>query len=169
MKKSRGLFLFKRGGIFGVRVSLRFFFSFRLNKNNPRDFFTYQWLDKFRRCWYKICYHNPSKNILIFRWIITNFQKVVCFEQFLWAWYNLFASFFSFGCYVQNLFFHLLVHILSCYLVWYLFEVFQFYARTSFPLKKVLLEKSGAHFRLIKQMKYEKLFLAMDYIAWHWI
>jgi len=26
----------------GVRVSLRFFFSFRLNKNNPRDFFTDQ-------------------------------------------------------------------------------------------------------------------------------
>jgi len=24
--------------IFGVRVPLRFFFSFRLNKNNPRDF-----------------------------------------------------------------------------------------------------------------------------------
>ena len=36
-------------GIFGVRVPLRFFFSFRLNKNNPRDFFTDQELDKFRR------------------------------------------------------------------------------------------------------------------------
>ena len=29
-------------GIIGVRVPLRFFFSFRLNKNNPRDFFTDQ-------------------------------------------------------------------------------------------------------------------------------
>jgi len=29
-------------GIFGVRVPLRFFFSFRLNKNNPRDLFTDQ-------------------------------------------------------------------------------------------------------------------------------
>jgi len=29
-------------GIFGVRVPLRLFFSFRSNKNNPRDFFTDQ-------------------------------------------------------------------------------------------------------------------------------
>jgi len=29
-------------GIFGVRVPLQFFFSFRLNKNNPGDFFTDQ-------------------------------------------------------------------------------------------------------------------------------
>ena len=29
-------------GIFGVRVPLQFFISFRLNKNNPRDFFTEQ-------------------------------------------------------------------------------------------------------------------------------
>jgi len=29
-------------GIFGVRVPLQFFISFRLNKNNPRDFFTDQ-------------------------------------------------------------------------------------------------------------------------------
>jgi len=29
-------------GIFGVRVPLQFLFSFRLNKNNPRDFFTDQ-------------------------------------------------------------------------------------------------------------------------------
>jgi len=29
-------------GIFGVRVPLQFFFSFRLNKNNPRDFLTDQ-------------------------------------------------------------------------------------------------------------------------------
>jgi len=28
--------------IFGIRVPLRIFFSFRLNKNNPRDFFTDQ-------------------------------------------------------------------------------------------------------------------------------
>jgi len=27
-------------GVFGVRVPLRFFFSFRLNKKNPRVFFT---------------------------------------------------------------------------------------------------------------------------------
>jgi len=36
----------------------------------------------------------PSESNLFFRWIITNFQKVACFEQFLWAWYNIFASFF---------------------------------------------------------------------------
>jgi len=35
--------------IFGVRVPLRFFFSFHLNKNNPRDCFTDQYLDKFQR------------------------------------------------------------------------------------------------------------------------
>ena len=29
-------------GVFGVRVPLRFFFSFRSNKNNPHDFFTDQ-------------------------------------------------------------------------------------------------------------------------------
>jgi len=29
-------------GIFGVRVPLQLFFSFRLNKSNPRDFFTDQ-------------------------------------------------------------------------------------------------------------------------------
>jgi len=29
-------------GIFGVRGLLRFFFSFRLKKNNPRDFFSYK-------------------------------------------------------------------------------------------------------------------------------
>jgi len=29
-------------GIFGVRVLLRLFISFRLNKNNPRDLFTDQ-------------------------------------------------------------------------------------------------------------------------------
>jgi len=29
-------------GVFGVRVPLQFFFSFRLNKNNPRDVFTDQ-------------------------------------------------------------------------------------------------------------------------------
>jgi len=29
-------------GIFGVRVPLRLFISFRLNKNNPRDLFTDQ-------------------------------------------------------------------------------------------------------------------------------
>ena len=36
-------------GIFGVRVPLQFFISFRLNKNNPRDFFTDQEFDKFQR------------------------------------------------------------------------------------------------------------------------
>jgi len=34
------------------------------------------------------------ESILILRWIITTFQKVVCFIQFLWVWYNIFASFF---------------------------------------------------------------------------
>ena len=29
-------------GVFGVRVPLRFFSSFRLNRNNPSDFFTDQ-------------------------------------------------------------------------------------------------------------------------------
>ena len=35
------------------------FLSFRLNKHNPRDSFTDQKLDKFRRFWYKIYHHNP--------------------------------------------------------------------------------------------------------------
>jgi len=49
-------------GIFGVRVPLRFFFSFRLNKNNTRDFFTDQELDKFRRFFYTIYHHNLFGN-----------------------------------------------------------------------------------------------------------
>ena len=54
------------GGVVGIffyfnfaPVPLRFFFSFRLNKNNPRDFITDQYLDKFWRLWYKIYHHNP--------------------------------------------------------------------------------------------------------------
>ena len=150
-------------GIFGVRVPLRFFFLFRLNKNNPLEYFPDQEFDKFQRFWYKICYDNllgkyfnielksivaqhenlaakgifgvrvplkfcfsfrlnkndpaifsqinswtnsedfnikfiiitPSESILIFRWIISNSQKLACFEQFVWAWYNIFASFFA--------------------------------------------------------------------------
>jgi len=48
-------------GIFGVRVPLRFFYSFRLNKNNPRDVYTdhRSIVDKFQRFWYNICYQNP--------------------------------------------------------------------------------------------------------------
>ena len=88
----------------------------------------------------------PSESILIFSWIITNFEKLACFEQFVWAWCNIFASFFCLGCYVQNLFFHLLAFILSYQLILYLFEDFQFYARTSHPLIKVRLEKSNSLF-----------------------
>ena len=36
-------------GVFGVRVPLRLFISFRLNKNNPRDLFTNQSFDQFQR------------------------------------------------------------------------------------------------------------------------
>jgi len=89
-------------------LAIWFFFSFHLNKNHPRDFFTDQFFDKFFfdkisnqffdkiKFWYKICYHNTSESILIFRWIITDFEMVTRFEQFLWAWYNIFASFFFF-------------------------------------------------------------------------
>jgi len=53
------------------------------------------------------------------------------------------CKFFCFGCYVQNFFFHFLAIILSYHLNLSLFEAFQFHARTSHPLKKVRLEKSG--------------------------
>jgi len=85
-----------------------------------------------------------SESILIFRWIITNFEKLAFFEQFVWAWCNIFARFFCCGYYVQNLLFHLLAFILSHQLILCLFVAFQFYARTSHLLKKVRLEKSGS-------------------------
>jgi len=56
------------------------------------------------------------------------------------------CKFFCFGCYVQNLFFNLLAFILWYQLILCFFEAFQFYARTSHPLKKVRLEKSGSLF-----------------------
>jgi len=56
-------------GVFGVRVPLRLFISFRLNKNNPRDLFTNQSFDQFQRFWKKNCYYNPSESILILNWI----------------------------------------------------------------------------------------------------
>jgi len=37
----------------------------------------------------------PSESILIYSWIITNFQKHACLKQFVWACYNIFASFFA--------------------------------------------------------------------------
>jgi len=37
----------------------------------------------------------PSESILIYSWIITNFQKHACFKQFVWACCNIFASFFA--------------------------------------------------------------------------
>jgi len=52
------------------------------------------------------------------------------------------CKFFCFGCYVQNLLFHLLAFVLSYQLIFCLLEDFQFYARTSYPLEKVRLEKS---------------------------
>jgi len=53
------------------------------------------------------------------------------------------CKFFCFGCYVQNFFFHFLDFILSYHLNLSLFETFRFHSRTSHPLKKVRLEKSG--------------------------
>ena len=53
------------------------------------------------------------------------------------------GKFFCFGYYVLNLFFHLLAFVLSYQFILSLFEAFQFYVRTSHPLKKVRLEKSG--------------------------
>jgi len=55
------------------------------------------------------------------------------------------CKFFCFGCYVQNLFFHLLVFVLSYQLIECHFEAFQFYPRISHPLKKVRLEKHFAY------------------------
>jgi len=39
----------------------------------------------------------PSESILIYSWIITNFQKHACFKQFVWTCYNIFASLFALG------------------------------------------------------------------------
>jgi len=52
---------------------------------------------------------------------------------------------FCIGCYVQNMSFHLLALTLSYQLIKCLFEAFQFYARTSHPLKKCCW-KSRAYF-----------------------
>jgi len=82
-------------GIFGVRAPLRFFCSFRLNKDNTRNFFTDNSWTNFEDFDIKVIIITPSESILSFSWIITNFQEHACFEQFVWAWYNIFASFFA--------------------------------------------------------------------------
>jgi len=96
----------------------------------------------------------PSESIFIYSWIIINFQKHACFQQFVWACYNIFASCFCFGFSVQNLYFHLIAFILSQQVILSLFEFFQFYARTSHPLKKIRLVKSGSlylgHFQAVE-------------------
>jgi len=52
-------------GIFGVRVPLRLFFSFRLNKNNPRDFLHINsWINS-ENFDIKFIIINPSESILI--------------------------------------------------------------------------------------------------------
>jgi len=80
-------------GIFGVRVPLRFFFSFRLKKDNPRDFFQINsWVNS-KDFDIKFVVITPSESISNFSWIITNFEKLACFEQFVWAWCNIFARF----------------------------------------------------------------------------
>jgi len=56
------------------------------------------------------------------------------------------CKFFCLGCYVQNLFFHLLAFILWYQHILCFFDAFQFYARISHPVKKVPLEKSGSLF-----------------------
>jgi len=69
-------------GILGVTVSLRFIFSFPLNNNNPRNFFTEQSFDKFQRFCYEIHYHNRlgkySNSFLNYHY----FSKSGLFEQF---------------------------------------------------------------------------------------
>ena len=85
----------------------------------------------------------PSESILIYSWIITSFQKHACFKQFVWACHNIFASFFALDVLFRTCSFiclRLFCHNRS----FSPFEVFQFYARTSHPLKKVRLEKSGS-------------------------
>jgi len=80
-------------GIFGVRVPLRFFFSFRLNKNNLRDFLQINsWINS-EDFDIKFIIVTPSESIFICSWIITNFPKHACFKQFVWVCYNIFASF----------------------------------------------------------------------------
>jgi len=56
------------------------------------------------------------------------------------------CKFFCFGCIVHNFFFHSFEFILSYHLILNLIKAFQFFARTSHPLKKVRLEKSGSHY-----------------------
>ena len=90
-------------GMFGVRVPLQFFISFRLSKNNTRHFLQINSSINSKDFYTKFVVTIPSESILIFGWIITNFEKLACFEQFVWAWCNIFASFFCCGCYVQNL------------------------------------------------------------------
>ena len=78
---------------FGVRVPLRFFFSFRLNKNKPRNFLKINsWINS-KDFYIKFVSITLSESILIVSWIITNFEKLACFEQFVLACCNIFASF----------------------------------------------------------------------------
>jgi len=80
---------------FGVRVPLRFFFSFRLNKNKPRNFLKINsWINS-KDFYIKFVSITLSESILIVSWIITNFEKLACFEQFVLACCNIFASFFA--------------------------------------------------------------------------
>ena len=78
---------------FGVRVPLRFFFSFRLNKNNPRNFLKINSWINYKDFYVKFVSITLSESILIVSWIITNFEKLACFEQFVLACCNIFASF----------------------------------------------------------------------------
>jgi len=62
------------------------------------------------------------------------------------------CTFFCFGCHVQNFFFRLLAFNFSYQLILCLFEAFQFYARTSHPLKKCGW-KSRANFSLVCRLR----------------
>ena len=127
-------------GIFVVRAPLRFFYSFRLNKKNPAIFSQINSWTNSKDFDIKFVVITPSKSILIFSWIITNFQKLACFEQFVWSWCNIFARFYALDVVVRTcsfIFLRLFCGISSFY-------AFQLYARTSHPLKKVRLEKSGS-------------------------
>ena len=91
--------------IFGVRVPLQFFVSFHLNKNNPEICFQINsWINS-EDFDIKFIIITPSESILICSCIITNFQKHACFKQFVWACYNIFASFFALDVLIRTCFF----------------------------------------------------------------
>ena len=81
-------------GILCVRVSLRFSFSFRWNKTNPAIFSQINSSINSKDFDIQFVIITSSRKYLNFSLNYHKFSKSDLFWTFLWAWYNMFASFF---------------------------------------------------------------------------